>query len=316
MASRDQEHNPPPSPLTPTPAGETRTAVSRLRLLDFDDLFLLSHLLEGHTIAATAKQLGLTQPAITQRVRKIERVFAEPILEKVGRHVRLTKEGRAVCLRATDALQLMRDAAAEPSSAALMLGATYGAADARLLPVLETLRASDPDALYHCQLGTSDELLAALEAGALDACLTAALPPSGRFHVTDVVEEDYVLVASPVVAATIATPDDLQRQLLLEIDRSYPSLQRLDAAGRTAARFQRAWFLGSQRNVLAAALAGDGVAILPRGLVEPGLAGRKLCQVVPELEIAAEVLRLVARADRATEPLISRLVARLAPRAR
>src|SRR4051812_26715024 len=92
-----------------------RSAISRLRLLDFDDLFLLGHLLEGATIAATAKQLGLTQPAIPQRVRKIERVFAEAILQKAGRHVRLTKEGRAICIKAADALALMREVTTEPA---------------------------------------------------------------------------------------------------------------------------------------------------------------------------------------------------------
>ncbi len=99
-------------PSVPASGRDDRASGHNLRHLDFDDLFLLSHLLSGKTIAATARQLGLTQPAVTQRVRKIERAFEEQILQKVGRHVRLTHEGLAICHRASEALKLMRDVSA------------------------------------------------------------------------------------------------------------------------------------------------------------------------------------------------------------
>jgi DNA-binding transcriptional LysR family regulator len=43
-----------------------------LRRLDFDDLQLLHLLLEGQTLAASAKQLNVSQSAVSQRLRKLE----------------------------------------------------------------------------------------------------------------------------------------------------------------------------------------------------------------------------------------------------
>jgi len=46
-----------------------------LRLLDFDDLTIGKMLLEGATYKDLSKELGLTPPAISHRIRKIERVI-------------------------------------------------------------------------------------------------------------------------------------------------------------------------------------------------------------------------------------------------
>ena len=267
-----------------------KSAMSRLRLLDFDDLFLLSHLLEGSTIAATAKQLGLTQPAITQRVRKIERVFADAILQKVGRHVRLTKEGRAICVKAADALALMREVTTEPAGTAVTVGAEalYGAA--WLWPAASDLHEAQPGSLVHCVYASGDELAASLESGSLDAWLTSQPYAGGLHGVVDLAEADYVFVAREDVAARVKTLADLAGMLLLEIDRSYPLLSRLDPASRAAARFSAVWFLGNATSVLQAVLQGQGVAILPSSLAATALAGGRLALVLPEVDVVPEAI--------------------------
>jgi DNA-binding transcriptional LysR family regulator len=288
-----------------------KAAGSRLRLLDFDDLFLLKHLLEGNTIAATAKQLGLTQPAITQRVRKIERVFAEPILTKVGRHVKLTSEGRAICTKAADALGLMHEVTSEPEGAAVAVGAAPSVGQRWLWPALRDLRVSAPRVLYHCVIGSSDELVGLLDAGSIEACLTSMPPPRGSFGALHVGDDEYVLVASPSLAESLKEPGDLQRTLLLELDRSFPLLSRVDAAARPAMRFGDIWFLGTLANIAAAAQAGHGVAILPRSVVQAGVAAGKLATVLPSVDVTPETFRLLFRRDRGIESLIDLLIERL-----
>ena len=289
-----------------------KSAMSRLRLLDFDDLFLLSHLLEGNTIAATAKQLGLTQPAITQRVRKIERVFVETILQKAGRHVRLTKEGRAICVKAADALALMRGVTAEPAGAALTVGAEPLQAAAWLWPAASDLHETRPDAgLVHCVVAGGDELAALLETGGIDAWLTSQPYAGGLQGVADLAEAEYVFVARPDVAARIKSVADLAQVLLLEIDRSYPLLSRLESIARAQARFGGVWFLGSGTSVLQAALSGQGVTILPASLAAAPLAGGRLGLVLPEIDVLAEPIRLVYRHDQSRAALVEALAERL-----
>jgi predicted transcriptional regulator len=84
-----------------------------IRHLDMDDLILLGNLLHGDTLAASARKLGVTQPAITQRIRKIEGVFGDNLLVKSGRSLKLTNKGRAVCIKASEAMKLMMNAVEE-----------------------------------------------------------------------------------------------------------------------------------------------------------------------------------------------------------
>src|SRR5690606_17953602 len=131
-----------------------KSAGSRLRLLDFDDLFLLGHLLDGETVAATARHLGLTQPAITQRIRKIERVFGQPILQKAGRHVKLTPHGFEVCNRAADALALMRGPGLSAESSVVQVAALPYLADW----LYQRIGGQDTPMPWHLTVATESEL--------------------------------------------------------------------------------------------------------------------------------------------------------------
>lgn len=77
----------------------------QLRFLSIDDLLILMHLSqEGMSVTDVAKRLKLTQPAVTQRLRKMEDAFGQKIIERKGRGVQLTAFGRGISERATLAL--------------------------------------------------------------------------------------------------------------------------------------------------------------------------------------------------------------------
>jgi len=78
---------------------------SRLRLLGYDDLLILMALGDGLTVTEAAKMIGVTQPAVTQRIRKISFVFGEEnILEYRGRNASLTDAGRKASEKALKAI--------------------------------------------------------------------------------------------------------------------------------------------------------------------------------------------------------------------
>lgn len=79
----------------------------RLRMLDIDDLILLQHLLNGGRPSTGAQVLGLTPPAVSHRLRKIEDVFEIKLFDKVGSRLNLNQEGRALSEKADQALLLM-----------------------------------------------------------------------------------------------------------------------------------------------------------------------------------------------------------------
>ncbi len=79
--------------------------MKKTRFLDIDDLMILRHLYEGNTLASAARMLGITQSAVTQRLRKLEGVFMANILQRIGREAELTAEGRRLCERIANVLK-------------------------------------------------------------------------------------------------------------------------------------------------------------------------------------------------------------------
>lgn len=80
----------------------------QLRFLSIDDLLILMHLSEeSMSVTDVAKKLKLTQPAVTQRLRKMEDAFGQKIIERKGRGVQLTSFGRTISDRATMALHAL-----------------------------------------------------------------------------------------------------------------------------------------------------------------------------------------------------------------
>lgn len=80
-----------------------------LRFLSVDDLLILMHLSqENMSVTEVARKLQLTQPAVTQRLRKMEDAFGKKIIERKGRGVQLTAFGRNIAERATSALVVLQ----------------------------------------------------------------------------------------------------------------------------------------------------------------------------------------------------------------
>jgi len=70
-----------------------------LRQLDVDDFYLMRLLGEGKRLIDVARTLSLSQPAITQRVYKIENSLGFAILDRSKRSTSLTDEGLEICLK-------------------------------------------------------------------------------------------------------------------------------------------------------------------------------------------------------------------------
>jgi DNA-binding transcriptional LysR family regulator len=79
----------------------------RLRMLDMDDLILLNHLLEGGRPSTGAALLGLTPPAVSHRLRKIEQVYGIKLFDRKGAHLNLNDEALKLSKKASRALWLM-----------------------------------------------------------------------------------------------------------------------------------------------------------------------------------------------------------------
>jgi len=283
-----------------------------LRLLNFDDLLILRHLLAGATITATAAEMGLTQPAVTQRLRKMEGVFGGPILRKVGRRSRLTEAGVALGEKARAALSLMQDVGTEPAPQALTVGTRSEVGLSWLFPALVRLRRLHPTQCFHCHFGSGEEILRMLVAGELDAILTSAPHAVRGFGAVDVAREAYVIVAAHDIARAVRSIDDLRGHVLIEHDRSFPFLRYVDPAVRATITCRDVWFVGSTSAMTSALVHGFGFGIVPRYLVRTPLSTGTLRRILPRVKLAADRFRIVYRLDRDLERPVTLLCDALA----
>lgn len=67
-----------------------------IRKLDIDDILTMALLVEGYSVTKVSNLLNLTQPAVSQRLRKIEEVFGTKLLDSTYRTAKLTPEAENI----------------------------------------------------------------------------------------------------------------------------------------------------------------------------------------------------------------------------
>lgn len=154
-----------------------------MRDLDINLMLTFRAFVDAGSVAAAAKRLGRSQPAISARLHQLERDLGAPLLERVGRRLQLTALGRKVddetrklAARAQRIVDLARSAAAIPAGR-LRVGALPTVGVHLLAPILRDLLAEDGldiDIVYDLNAG----LVAKLKRGELDAVVTVGDPPT------------------------------------------------------------------------------------------------------------------------------------------
>lgn len=150
----------------------------------------------GFSKAATA--LGLTQPAISDQVKKLETEYDIHLLDRRNRQVSVTKAGRRL-LDITRHLFEVEKQAGEflSESRDLKTGALRIIADAahHLLPALSRFRAAYPGIEISIAAGNSEMVIAALQSYQADIGVLGGAVEGGRF-------ETLKLSSTPLVAFT------------------------------------------------------------------------------------------------------------------
>jgi molybdate transport repressor ModE-like protein len=67
-----------------------------MRSLNLDQLRAFIEVIERGSFTAAAKELNLTQPAVTHQVQELERRFKVPLVERFGKRAYLTQAGETL----------------------------------------------------------------------------------------------------------------------------------------------------------------------------------------------------------------------------
>lgn len=247
-------------------------------LTDLDLLATFLEIYRGGSLTAAATRRGLTQPAVSGQLAKLEKELGEPLFIRGSRGVTATPRADELARRVGPHVDHLRTAL-DPAPAfegTVRIGGAAEFLTARGLPALTPL--VQRGIRFEVRLGLADDLLNALKAGQLDLVLSSVRPGSG-FTATPLTDEEFLLVGPPLLARTVdrellaADPARALEHLpLVAYSQELPIIRRYwrSEFGKRPKNVT-AVVVPDLRAVLAAVIAGAGVSALPRYLAEPAL---------------------------------------------
>lgn len=267
---------------------ETRSWMSRLPSLDALRVFQAAA--HHRSFSRAARELHVTQGAVSHRIRGLEEALGQPLFERGHRRVEPTEAGRLL-LRAVDeamdTLEAGLAALGRPGQEGLVVVSCSPSFAIRwLVPHLPALRAALPH--LDVRIAAEDRLVQPGHEG-IDACIRYGPPgepgPGAAVDEVQLSVEQVTPVLSPRLLAQgppLSSPDDLRHCTLLhdEVLRDHPGRvgweRWLRAAGATQVDPRRGPRFSHAHLALEAALAGQGVALARGILVARDLAEGRL----------------------------------------
>ncbi|MEV4434331.1 LysR family transcriptional regulator [Streptomyces sp. NPDC049585] len=268
---------PPPTPLSH-------------RVPDLAALELLLAVARLGSLGRAARELGITQPAASGRVRALERLLGVALVDRSPRGSRLTEAGVLVTdwarriVEAAEAFDAGARALRERRDARLRVAASMTIAEYLLPGWLIALRTRRPDTAVSLHTGNSAAVAERLLAGEADLGFVEGLdvPPGldgavvarDRLVVVTAPEHPWARRRTPLPAAELAAAPLILRE------RGSGTRQVLDAAlaahdGATAPLLE----LASTTAVKAAVVSGAGPSVLSELAVSEELAAHRLVEV-------------------------------------
>ncbi len=259
--------------------------------MNLRDLKYLVALADHRHFGKAAAASFVSQPTLSTQIRKLEDELGVALVERAPRKVMLTPAGREAAERArriVAEIEQMKEAARrsrDPEAGTVRLG-LFPTLGPYLLPhVIPGLRARFPKLELLLVEDKSDQLLAQLADGRLDAALLALPVHDERLHAEFLFEEPFVLAVPedhPLAGRSSLTLDDLHDlQLLLLEDGHCLRDQALDVchlAGASEKSEFRATSLETLRQMVAA---GVGATLLPALAVKPPVSPSPSIRLVP-----------------------------------
>lgn len=243
---------------------------------------------ERSSFTAAARELGISQAAVSQRVQKLEAELRTPLFHRERGRVTLTAAGRRLHDYARRILDLTEEArraltgAAEEVAGELRLAASSVPGQHFLPHVLAAFRDRFPLVRVRVSVSDTEAALSELEQGRADLGLVGGAGGGPHLEFRRLASDELVLVVPrrhPWWRKRQVCPADLVGQPLVQRERGSASRgcfeQSLARAGTDPSALNVVLELGSGEAVKEAVVEGVGVAVLSRRAVRTDVrAGR------------------------------------------
>ncbi|MFE3249992.1 LysR family transcriptional regulator [Streptomyces sp. NPDC059209] len=272
------------------------------RVPELGALELLIAVARHGSMGGAARELGISQPAASSRIRSVERLLGVSLFDRSPSGSRLTGAGALVTdwarriMEAAEAFDAGAQALRDRRDSRLRVAASMTIAEYLLPGWLIALRAARPDTAVSLLAGNSGAVAARLLGGEADLGFVEGLAVPAGLDGTVIGRDRLVVVVAPAHAwarRTTLTPEELAAAPLILREEGSGTRQVLDAAlasyGGLATPLLE---LSSTTAVKASVVSGAGPSVLSELAVGEELASRRLTEV----EVSGVSLRRDLRA--------------------
>lgn len=169
--------------------------------MDLDQLRYFLRIAERQGFTRAAEDLGISQPALSRSIQKLEEELGQPVFERLSRSVSLTDAGALLQSRAQQVLTIIDDTKAEITddgqSGRLRIGAIPTIAPYFLPKVLKRFSTEFPKSTLIVHENTTDNLLKCCTQGEIDLAILALPVPARYLEIEELFEEELLLVLPP-----------------------------------------------------------------------------------------------------------------------
>jgi DNA-binding transcriptional LysR family regulator len=171
-----------------------------MRSLNLDQLRAFVEVIERGSITAAAKELNLTQPAVTHQVQELERRFDVALVERIGKKTYLTEAGGKLLEHARQLLEedartrLAMRRFGDGWLERVRVGTSATVLMYALPPILRQLKTEHPQLEINLKAGLTAATLQSLKNNALDLGLCALPIADPAFEITPLFDDELVAI--------------------------------------------------------------------------------------------------------------------------
>lgn len=219
-----------------------------------------------------SEQLNITQPAVSQHIRFLEKHYNTKLFRYEGKKLMLTGAGEilrnASLTMKHDEISMQSEMQKSEEGTEIRFGATRTVGDMLMGNILEKYLREYPDADIHMVVENTQELLKRLDDGRIDFALVEGFFKKSEYDYQKYSEENYIAVCSPdhPFRKKPASIEDLFGERLLlreEGSGTREVLERyLDSQNLSTADFERTMEAGSLHTIKELTKSGCGITFL------------------------------------------------------
>ncbi|MCR5692764.1 MAG: LysR family transcriptional regulator [Bacilli bacterium] len=223
------------------------------------------------SISKASEELHIAQPAVSQTISDLEDYYGITLFHRINRKLILTKEGNDLYKKAKEVIQSFNEfeeaAKNSRSHPSLKIGVSLTVASIFLPTIIKDLKKRCPNVRFTVQINNAFEIESDINNGKIDYAIIEGTPSNLKLSYEILAKNELSVVASKhyVIPAKLSLRDLDSYPLLLREIGSYSRNYLFNRLNISVSPFIEA---NSNQTIINNCLEGNGVAILPKILIE------------------------------------------------